>query len=69
MDYKLLFAGIAFLIVGLVMFYDVRKRKSASEKTNWKGQMVPQYIQFWMIAILSIIVGIVFILESLPNSL
>jgi len=67
MDFKLLFAGIAFLIVGLLMFYNVRRRKPASEKTNWKGQLVPQFIQFWMIAILSIIVGVVFILKSLAT--
>jgi cbb3-type cytochrome oxidase subunit 3 len=63
MNYKLL-AGIAFFIVGLLMLYNVKRRKPASEETNWKGQMVPQYIQFWITAILSIIVGIVFILES-----
>jgi len=66
MNYKLL-AGIAFFIVGLLMLYNVKKRKPASEETNWKGQMVPQYIQFWITAILSIIVGIVFILESLAK--
>jgi len=67
MDFKLLFAGIAFFIVGLLMLYNVRKRKPASDETNWKGQLVPQYIQFWIYSILSIIVGIVFILKSLTN--
>jgi vacuolar-type H+-ATPase subunit I/STV1 len=67
MNYKLLFGGIAFLIVGLLMFYNVKRRKPASEQTDWKGQLVPQYIQFWIIAILCIIVGIVFILESLAT--
>ena len=64
MDFKLFFLGIAFLIVGVLMYFNVRKRKPASDKTNWNGQLLPQYIQFWIYAIISIIVGIVFILES-----
>jgi len=65
MDAKLFFLGIAFFIVGLLMYFNVRKRKPASDKTNWNGQLFPQYIQFWIMAIVSIIVGIVFILKSL----
>jgi len=64
MNWKLT-AGIIFLIVGLLMVNDVRKRKPASDKTNWKGQLMPQYIRFWITAIMGIIVGLVFILESL----
>ena len=44
MDIKLLLSGIAFLIVGLFMYYYVRRKKPASEATNWKGQLLPQYI-------------------------
>jgi hypothetical protein len=62
---KLLLTGIAFVIVGLLMYLDVRKRRPASEKTNWKGQLLPQYIQFWGMAIMCIIVGLVVILKSL----
>ena len=58
-------AGIVFLIVGLLMLNDVRKRKPASDKTNWKGQMMPQYIQYWIAAIMGVIVGLAFILESI----
>jgi len=65
MDFNFFFAGVAFFIVGLLMYYDVRRRKPASEETNWKGQLLPQYIQFWIMAIGSIIIGIVFILKSL----
>ncbi len=64
MNWKLI-AGIVFLIVGLLMFNDVRKRKPASEKTNWKGQLIAQYIQFWVTTIMAIVLGIVFILESI----
>ncbi len=64
MNWKLV-AGIVFLIVGLLMLNYVRTRKAASDKTNWKGQWVSQYIHFWITAILGIIVGLVFILESI----
>ena len=65
MDLKLLFTGIFFFIIGILMLHNVRKRKPASDKTNWDGQLLPQYIQFWMVAIFGIIVGIVLILKSL----
>jgi hypothetical protein len=67
MNWKLMFAGITFLAIGSLMVYDIRKRKPASEKTNWKGQLMPQYIQFWICAVMIIVVGIVFIFESLAN--
>jgi hypothetical protein len=64
MDWKLI-AGIAFLIVGLLMFNDVRKRRPASDATNWKGKLMPQYIQFWISAIMAMIVGLIFIFTSI----
>ncbi len=64
MDVKYFFAGLALFIVGLLMLNDVRKRKPASEETNGEGQLLPQYIQFWGIAILSTIVGLILIIES-----
>lgn len=67
MDFKLFFSGLTFLIVGLLMYYDVRRRKPASDETNWKGQLFPQYIQFWIMAIVSIVIGLIFVLKSLPN--
>jgi heme/copper-type cytochrome/quinol oxidase subunit 2 len=65
MNLKLFFSGIALFIIGLLMYFNVRKRKPASDKTNWNGQLSPQYIQFWIMAIIGIIVGLVFILKSL----
>ncbi|WP_316839134.1 hypothetical protein [Pedobacter gandavensis] len=67
MNYKLFLLGVTFLVVGLLMYYDVRKRKAASEETNWKGQLLPQYIQFWIWSIISIIGGLVFVVQSLAN--
>jgi heme/copper-type cytochrome/quinol oxidase subunit 2 len=65
MNIKLLLTGIILLIIGLVMYLNVRKRKPASEETNWEGQLTPQFIQFWIWSIVGIIVGVVLILKSL----
>lgn len=67
MNWKLMFVGITFLVIGSLMVYNIRGRKPASEKTSWNGQLMPQYIQFWIWAVISIVVGIVFIFESLAN--
>jgi len=64
MNWKLI-AGIAFLAVGLLMLNYIRKRKPASDKTNWKGQWISQYIHFWTTAIMCIVLGLVFILGSI----
>jgi hypothetical protein len=65
MNYKLLFLGITFFVIGLLMFYNIKKRKPASDETNWNGQLLPEFISFWMTAILSAIVGLVFIYKAL----
>nr|WP_067059695.1 hypothetical protein [Mucilaginibacter sp. L294] len=65
MNIKLLLTGITLLIIGLLMYFNVRKRKPASEETNWKGQLPPQFTQFWIWAIVGIVVGVVLILKSL----
>jgi len=60
-----LFSGIAFLIVGLLLLIYIIRKKPASEKTNWQGQFITQYIHFWVAAIVCIIVGLGFIISSL----
>lgn len=65
MDIKYLLIGIIFFVIGLLMFLNVRKRKPASDETNWQGQLLPNYIKFWITAFMAIIVGIIFILKSL----
>ena len=67
MDFKYLFVGIVFFVVGLIMFNDVKKRKPASEETKWKGQLLPEYINFYTWSIALIIFGIVIILKSIAN--
>ena len=67
MDLKRFFWGIAFFILGLLMLLYIIRKKPASEKTNWQGQWITQYIHFWITAIMGIIIGLVFILESLSS--
>ena len=64
MDYKLFFSGLGFLVVGLLMVNNVRKRRPASEENHWQGQLSPEYVKFWMTSVLAVVVGIVFILKS-----
>ena len=58
------FKGLIIFIIGFLMFNNVRKRKPASKETKWVGQMLPQYIGFWMMAIFCMILGIGLILSS-----
>ncbi len=67
MNFKLFFLGTIFFIVGMLMYFYIRKKKPASDKTNWNGLLMPDYITFWMTTILGIIVGLIFILKSLFN--
>jgi hypothetical protein len=67
MDLQRFFWGIAFFIAGLLMLFYIKRKKPASEKTNWQGQWISQYIHFWITAIMGIIVGLVFIIESLAR--
>ena len=60
-----LIAGIVFLIIGLLMLNYIRKQKPASDKNNWKGQWISQYIHFWFTAVMATILGLAFILQSL----
>jgi len=64
MNIKVLLAGLFFFIVGLIMYLNIRKRKPASEKNNWEGQALPQFVSFWITAWLAIITGIALILGS-----
>jgi hypothetical protein len=65
MNFKLVAEGFVLLLIGLLMYFNVRKRRPASEETNWKGQLLPQYVGFWCATILCIIAGVVLIIKSL----
>ncbi len=67
MDWKYFFWGITFFTLGVLMLRYIIKKRPASEETNWQGQWITQYIHFWVAAIMGIIVGLVYILESLAN--
>ena len=65
MNSKLFFTGVAFLTAGVLMYFYIRGEKPDSEDPNGHGPTLPTYVGFWIMTIISIIVGIVFILESL----
>jgi len=64
MDVKKFLAGLGFLLAGYLMYRLARRSEVASEKNNWDGLLRQNYFGIWFSAIGSIIIGIVFILES-----
>ena len=68
MDWKYFLIGLTFL-VGAYWIYRGIKRGPASEKNNWQGPIPSLYVQGWGAMILCVIVGIGFILKSLPSQI
>lgn len=66
MDLKLFFTGVGFLTAAYLIYRSVKNDKPSSEKTNWNGPKLSTYIGLWGSVVLCIIVGIAFILQSLP---
>lgn len=66
MDWKYFLIGLGFL-VGAYLSYRGIKRGTASEKNNWKGPIPSLYVQGWGAMILCALVGIWFIIKSLPS--
>ncbi len=66
MDFKLFFTGIGFLLAAYLIYRSVKNDKPSSEKTNWEGPTLSNYVGLWGSVILCTMVGIVFILKSLP---
>ena len=67
MNWKYFVVGIGFLIVAYLIYKQLIKRGPASEKNNWDGPILSQYIQGWGAFILCLMVGIALILKSLPK--
>lgn len=68
MNWNYFLIGVGFLLVaGLI--YKGTKGKRTSEENNWKGLNGRTYVQGWGTMILCILVGIVFILKSLPSQI
>jgi len=66
MDFKLFFGGMLFLVVAYLIFRDVKNERPSSEATNWEGPELSTYIGLWGSVVMCGIVGIGFILKSLP---
>ena len=60
MNFKHFFLGIAFLVAGLIFFFNLKKGKP-----SWL--LLQHYISNWIIAIALIIFGIAFIIESFSS--
>ena len=70
MDIKLFFFGVAFLIVGYLIYrYLVKNKKPSSKETNWEGMTSANYVGLWGSVILCLTCGILFILKSLPSQI
>lgn len=70
MNIKLFFLGIAFLLVGYIIYhYLIKNEKPSSEETNWEGMTSSNYVGLWGSIILCFMCGIVFILKSLPSQI
>lgn len=65
MDIYIFLTGVAFLLVGLLMFYITRKEEPASEENNWTGMLPETYTRFKLTSFLAIFVGLAFIIKSL----
>lgn len=65
MNWDYLGIGICFLLVAYLIF-KATKGKRASEKNNWNGLSGRVHIQGWGAIILCALVGLAFLLKSLP---
>jgi phage shock protein PspC (stress-responsive transcriptional regulator) len=67
MDYQLFFGGLAFLFVGYVIYrFLLKNEKPASQETGGIGMTLSTYVGVWGSVLLAYLVGIIFILKSLP---
>lgn len=70
MDIQLFFWGVAFLLVGYLMYYYLLKNeKPCSKETNGDGMTGANYVSSWTAVIIFYLCGIVFILRSLPSQI
>ncbi|WP_342328014.1 hypothetical protein [Pedobacter sp. FW305-3-2-15-E-R2A2] len=66
MDFKPFFAGVGFLVAAYLIYNNIKNEKPSSEGTNWEGPTLSTYIGVWGSVILFTMVGVGFILKSLP---
>lgn len=70
MDLELFLGGLAFLVAGYLMYrFLLKGEKPASQETGGMGMTLSTYVGVWGGVILAYLVGIIFILKSLPSSI
>ena len=70
MDLELFFGGLAFVLMGYLIYrFLLKNEKSASQETGGMGMTLSTYVGVWGSVLLAYLVGIIFILKSLPSSI
>lgn len=70
MKYELFFGGLGFLIAGYLTYRFLLKGvKHSLETEDGSGPTLSNYIGLWASVIMCYMVGIGFILKSLPNEI
>ena len=64
MNWKLFSIGIGFLVGAYLLYRMTKWVGLASEKNNWKGSLIGDYVSGWITIIMAFIVGLVFMIES-----
>ncbi len=57
--------GIIFLVIGILMFLYIRKEKPSTKRIDGNGMLPGNYYVFYGYSILSILFGLILILQSL----
>ena len=70
MNIKLFFLGVAFVIVGYMIYrYHVKNEKISSNDPNGEGMTMSNYVGLWGSVIICFMCGIIFILKSLSSQI
>ena len=66
MNWKLFFLGVGFLAAAYLFYRGIKGKKVASEESNWQGSSPYVYVQGWGVIIIFTLLGVIFVIESLP---
>jgi hypothetical protein len=67
MNWESLLTGMGVLACSYLLYIVTKWSGKASENNNWRGSTPGNYYSSWMLIIFGIIVGIVFLIRSLPS--
>lgn len=69
MDWQNFLIGIGSLLLAYIMFRGIKGEKPSSKYNNWTGPTQKTYFGYWSVIIMSILIGVVFVLKSLPSQI